>query len=730
VARARLYATALGAYEASINGARVGALHFTPGWTDFTKRVMVQTYDVTSNLTLGENVLGVILGDGWYHGNIGDGGGRGLYQAEGPIRALAQLEIELTDGTRQVIGTDGAWDSTNGPIIASDTMDGEIYDARREMPGWNAPGFTENQWVSAAPVTGVPVPSLVAQIDDGVGVDTPIVPVSVQPNQGVFVYDLGQNISGWARLSVQGPAGAALTLRFAEVLNPDGSIYTANLRTALATERYTLSGHGTETYEPRFTSHGFRYVELSGDTAMLGAAPTLATVTGIPVHAATPVAGTLTTSDPVLNQLQSNVSWSQKDNFTVVPTDCPQRDERMGWMGDAQIFARTATFNMDVAAYYTQWLKDVDEVQNASGAFTNVSPDPHDFIGADGTPAWGDAGVIIPWTVYLAYGDTRILAAHYPAMVKWVDYIASVATNNLWESSRGSDYGDWLSWNSSTDKAVLGTAFYAHSTDIVSKVAQILGNAADQAKYSQLFASIVSAFNAAYVTADGHIQGDTQTTYALALQFGLLPAALQPKVAALLQADIQAHGGYLTTGFLGVGYLLPALSSAGMTPVAYGLLSNTGLPSWRYEIANGATTTWERWDGIQANGTFEDPSMNSFNHYSFGSVDEWMYETIGGLVLDEASPGWKSFAVRPVPGGGLTSGKATLDSPYGLIVSDWSIASGTFTLKATVPVNSAATVYLPYTTNVMLDGALPPAPGAGGGYAVGSGTYVFTASTQ
>jgi alpha-L-rhamnosidase len=728
VLRARLYATALGLYDASINGQRIGLQHFAPGWTDYAARVQVETYDVTSALAGGENVVGLILGDGWYQGKVGYGG-RGRY-GPGPIAALAQLEIDLADGTHQVIATDGAWQATNGPIVANDLLDGEVYDARLEMPGWDAPGFAAGLWTAASVVTPASLGALVAQGDDGVQVESQRSPVTVvQPSPGVFVYDLGQNIVGWTRLEVTGQAGATIRLRFGEVLNPDGSLYAANMRGAAETDVYTLKGGAPESYEPRFASHGFRYVELSGDVAQLSAQPGLSTITGVVAHAATPPTGSLVTSDPNVNQLLSNIEWSAKDNFTAVPTDCPQRDERLGWMGDAEIFATTATLEMDVAAFYTKWLKDVRDAQGSNGAFSDVSPNPRSIAGA-GTPAWGDAGVIVPWAVYLAYGDTRILKESYPAMKAWVDYIAASNPGYLWQSSRGSDYGDWLNVHAETDHEVLGTAFYAHSADIVSRAAAVLGNTTDATTYAQLFASIRNAFGTAYVSSDGHIRSDTQTAYVLALRFGLLTSAQQTQAAALLQANIASSHGYLTTGFVGVGHLLPALSAAGMTDAAYALLQNDGYPSWRYEIDRGATTVWERWDGIMPDGGFEDPGMNSFNHYSFGSVGEWMYETIGGLVLDEARPGWKSFRVRPVPGGGITSAKATLESPYGTIVSDWSIAGGTFTLSVTVPVNATATVYLPSSQNVTLDGSTPPAPGADGGYAIASGTYVFTSAAH
>jgi alpha-L-rhamnosidase len=724
VLRARLYATALGLYEATINGQRIGQQHSAPGWTDYATRVQVETYDVTSALVGGENVVGLTVGDGWYQGKVGYGG-RGRY-GSGPITALAQLEIDLADGTHQVIPTDSSWQGTNGPIAANDLLDGETYDARLEMPGWDAPGYAASRWTEASVVSPPAVGALVAQVDDGIQVETQRSPVTVtQQSPGVFLYDLGQNMVGWALLEVTGQAGATIRLRFGEVLNPDGSLYTANLRGAAATDLYTLKGGAPETHEPRFTSHGFRYVELSGDVSQLSAQPDLSTITGVVAHAATPATGRLVTSDSNVNQLVSNIAWSAKDNFTAVPTDCPQRDERLGWMGDAEIFATTATLEMDVATFYTKWLRDVRDAQGPTGAFSDVSPDPESIAGA-GTPAWGDAGVIVPWAVYLAYGDTRILNENYPAMKAWVDYITAHNPNYLWQTSRGSDYGDWLNVHAETDHEVLGTAFYAHSADLVSRAAAVLGNAADATTYAQLFTSIRSAFGAAYVSSDGHILSDTQTAYVLALRFGLLSSAQQTQAATLLKANIASNNGYLTTGFVGVGHLLPALSAVGMTDTAYELLQNDGYPSWRYEIDRGATTVWERWDGIMPNGGFQDPTMNSFNHYSFGSVGEWMVGTIGGLVLDEAHPGWKAFRVQPVPGGGITWAKATLDSPYGTIVSDWSIAGGTFTLSVTVPVNTTAAVVLPSTQKVTLDGSSPPSPGADGGYAIASGTYVFT----
>jgi len=723
VRKARLYVTALGLYEASINGQRIGAQRFTPGWTDYRKRLQYQSYDVTSVIGDGDNVLGLVVGDGWYQGKVGFLG-RGQY-GDGPIRALAQLELELADGTREVVATGAAWTGATGPIVASDLMDGERYDARLAVPDWDRPGSAAAAW-AAVDVVAAGAPALVAQPDDGIQIQEALPARSVtEIHPGVFVYDFGQNMVGWTRLRVQGTNGATVTLRFAEVLNSDGSLYTENLRGAAATDRYTLRGGTIETWEPRFTSHGFRYVELTGDVAALSAPPDTSTLTGIVAHAATPVTGTLTTSAPFINQLQHNIVWSQKGNFTAVPTDCPQRDERLGWMGDAQIFARTATLNMDVAAFYSKWLRDVDDAQYPDGAFAEVAPRPAGF-GPSNTPAWGDAGVIVPWVVYQAYGDTRILVEHYPAMRRWVDLIASRNPDNLWRNLRGSDYGDWLNIDAETDKELLATAFYAHSTDLVARTARVLGHDADADTYAARFAAIQTAFAAAYLQPDGRLRGDTQTAYALALRFDLVPAAARAAVGARLLERIQAKSGYLDTGFLGVGHLLPALSAAGATPTAYAILANQGFPSWRYEIEHGATTIWERWNGIKPDGTFETPGMNSFNHYSFGAVGEWMYGTIAGLELDETHPGWTEFAIRPVPGGGLTFARATYVSPQGSIISDWSLSAATFTLTVTIPVNARATVYLPFSGPATLDGAPAPSPHPDGGYPLGSGTYVFT----
>ena len=707
--RARIYATALGLYELWLNGKKVGNEYLTPGFTDYRKRLQVQTYDVTALLADGDNALGAVVADGWFNGKVGFLG-RGDFFGTGPNRLLAQLEIEHDDGTRTIVAGNDTWKSHDGPIFAADLLDGETYDARNELDGWSTASYDDASWAAAQSVADDGSNrALVADATAGVRSTQELTPVSLNEiRPGVFLFDLGQNMVGRARIRVQGARGSVLKLRFGEVLNPDGTLYTDNLRGAKATDVYTLRGGAEETFEPHFTTHGFRYAELSGDTAALAKKPDTGTLTGVVLHSDMTRSGTFETSSPALNRLQSNIVWGQRGNFVSVPTDCPQRDERLGWMGDAQVFVKTSTFNMDVASFFTKWLRDVDDGQSAGGAFPDVAPNPNFSAGS---PAWGDAGVIVPWTMYLAYGDTRILREHYPAMVRWVEYIRNANADGLWRNQRSNDYGDWLSIDADTDKEVLATSFYAHSADLVARTARILGKSDDANAYASLFASIKDAYNKAYVGADGSIRSNTQTSYALALRFELLPENLRAPAAARLISDVEARA-HLSTGFVGVSHLLPVLTAHGRADLAYRLLNTDTFPSWLYSISKGATTIWERWDGIRPNGQFQDPGMNSFNHYSFGSVGEWMYATIAGIELDEAHPGYKHFFVRPRPGGGLASAAGKLDTIHGTIVSNWTVASGTFTLNLTVPPNTTATVTVPFTNEERT---------------VGSGHYTFAA---
>ncbi|RYG32665.1 rhamnosidase, partial [bacterium] len=687
VKKARVYATAKGLYRLMLDGKTVGTGLLSPGWTDYRKRIQYQTYDVTSMLKPGAHRIGMMLGDGWYAGRIGWGHLNNHY-GETPS-GLVQLEIEYTDGTKaQVVSNErGNWEVTTGAILSSDFLAGESYDARKELGDWSKPDHTGGKWEPAMvqPVTD----NLVAQKGPEVEKFTEIKPKTItQPKAGTYVLDLGQNMVGWARLKMRGAAGQRVQLRFAEILNSDGTLYTTNLRGAEATDTYTFKGGGTEVWEPTFTFHGFRYVEVTGVTT----APTKDSITGIVISSKTPRTGTFACSDPMVNQLQSNIEWGQRGNYIDVPTDCPQRDERLGWTADAQVFVRTATTNSDVSAFLTKWLDDVTDAQSEEGGFSDVAPRAVDLN--DGAPGWGDAGVIVPWTVYKVYGDRRILERKYESMKAWVGYIEKENPEGLWSKRRNNDFGDWLNVNSEPPKELLATAYYAYSTDIVAQSARILGKTEEAERYEALFAKIKAAFNEKWVAADGRIAGDAQTGYILALRFNLLP---QEKRAAaerfLVENIMEKRKGHLSTGFLGVSYINPTLTGIGRSDVAYRLLQNDTYPSWGYSIRQGATTIWERWDGWTKEKGFQDPGMNSFNHYSLGSVGEWMMGTVAGI--DMATPGYKTIVIRPEPGGTVTWAKGSYDSIHGRIESSWKKVGNGLTLDVTVPANTTATVYIP-----------------------------------
>ncbi len=743
VRSARLYATALGVYEIEINGQRVGEDIFTPGWTDYKKRVQYQVYDVTGLLTAGDNVIGAVLGDGWYCGNVA-AFGRQLY-GDRP-KLLAQLEITLADGRVVTIATDGSWKTAYGPLLEADLIMGEGYDARLAFGGWSAAGFDDTAWwvtsVTLAPTFPDPGIELSPMRGQPVRRQEELRPIA-PPAQfrgwvsSKWIFDMGQNMVGWVRLKVRGPAGTTVTLRFGEMLNPDGTLYTANLRTARATDTYTLRGDGEEIWEPRFTFHGFRYVELSG----LPGDVTMDAITGIVVHSDAPLAGAFECSDPLINQLQRNIQWGQKGNYLEAPTDCPQRDERLGWTGDAQVFIRTGIFNRDVAAFFTKWQRDLADSQSAQGAFPMVAPS---VLGPDGGPAWADAGIICPWTVYRCYGDTAILAEHYDSMARYIAYLES-ASKDLIRSYEGfpgfPGFGDWLALDGSgltdggTRKDLIGTAFFAYSTRLMSRIAGILGKAADAEKYARLFEDVRAAFQKAFVAPSGLMAGGTQTSYVLALHFDLLPTELRPVAVEQIVRDIQKRGGHLSTGFVGASYLPFVLSEGGRLDVAYNLLFQKTWPSWLYAVTQGATTIWERWDGWTHDKGFQDIGMNSYNHYAYGAIGEWLYSGVAGLDLDRDRPGYEHIIIRPHPGGGLTHARAEYNSIRGKVISGWRIEAGRLTLDVTIPANSSATIYLPTA-----DGAQVTEDGGMAGvtflraearravYEVGAGVYTFRAA--
>jgi alpha-L-rhamnosidase len=732
VRRARLYATARGVYELHLNGKRVGNDVLAPGWTDYDRRIQYQTYDVTPLLTRGMNVLGAVLGDGWFAGFVGfDPKHRGALYGSRP-QLLAQLDVEYEDGSRQSISTDDSWRCSEGPILFSDLLMGESYDARREMHGWAEPGFDDSGWYGAE-VEELRDTDLVAQPDEGIRVTEELEAKSVtEVEDGRYIFDMGRNMVGWVRLKVEGEAGTGVTLRYGEVLNPDGTLYTTNLRSARATDHYVLGGDREEVYEPRFTFHGFRYVEVSGYPGE----PRLEAVTGRVVRSATPVSGSFECSNQMVNELQENIVWGQRGNFLSVPTDCPQRDERLGWMGDAQVFVRTASFNMDVAAFFEKWMVDVEDAQSPEGAFPDVAPLPGGSGLIDlrwGAPAWGDAGVIVPWTIYRAYDDTRIVERHYDAMTRWMEYLHGANPDLIRNNRMGNNYGDWLSPKGDhTPKHLLATAYWAYDARLMAEMAGATNRNEDAKKYSELNEAIKRAFQEAYLYPDGRIEGDTQTCYLLALHMDLLPKELRSAAAGHLVKTIEREDWHLSTGFVGVGYLCPVLTEAGYTDVAYRLLLNETYPSWGYTLKNGGTTIWERWDGWTEEHGFQSPNMNSFNHYSLGSVGEWLYRSVAGIEL--GAPGYGQIVIRPRRGGGLTHAKAEYDSVRGRISSSWKIEDDRFVLEVLIPPNTTATVHVP-STNDVSEGGKPVDEsdgiellGTSDGetvFSIGSGQYEF-----
>jgi alpha-L-rhamnosidase len=692
IAAARLYVTALGLYEFEINGSRVGDFVFAPGRTEYTKRVPYDVYDVTPLLHTGDNVCGAILGDGWYCGHL-HSDPRQTY-GDRP-RLLAQLEIRFADGTTQRIVTDSAWRANEGPIRSSDMLMGEDYDARMEIPGWSSPGFEDSAWrdVVIVPDPGVKLVAHRAPPVRRTQEVKPVGPPTTSPNRRRHVFDLGQNIVGRVRLRGRGVRGTVVDLRHAEMLDADGKFYTQALRTARATDHYTLKGDGAEEmYEPRFTFHGFRYVELRDYPGI----PTADDVTGVVVHSDLERTGEFECSDPMINQLQRNIVWSQRGNFIDIPTDCPQRDERAGWTGDAQVFIRTAAFNYNVASFFTKWLQDMADAQGEDGRIPSVVPHVKSFYN-EGGPAWADAAVICPWTIYQCYGDTRILEKSWPMMTRFMQFLERTCRDGIRpaDSAKWRGYGDWLNIDADTPPDYIGTAFYAHCANLMARTAKALNDASGFLRYWTLLHEISRAWANRFVDADGDVTVRTQTAYVLALHFDLLEERQRPAAVSALVADIESRGMHLSTGFVGTPYLNHVLTRFGRSDIAYALLMQKTFPSWLYPITQGATTMWERWDAWTHEKGFNDTGMNSFNHYAFGAIGEWLYTTVAGIDLDPARPGYQHIVIRPQPGGGLTRARGALETMYGRIESSWRIDGPRFTLDVTIPPNTTATVQLP-----------------------------------
>jgi alpha-L-rhamnosidase len=719
VRSARLYVTALGSYQAFLNGKRIGNDVLTPEFTAYKKRVLYQTYDVEALVANGRNVIGAILGDGWALSAQLWNGTRMAF-LNPPPRLLAQLHIEYADGSHDDIVSDASWKAAQSPIYHSEIYAGEVYDARLEQPGWDQHGFADTAW---APVLVEPAPSsaVTSEMTTPTRVVATLKPVSVKPiPNGAFIFDLGQNMVGWPVLKVSGPAGTRVRMRTAEVLNPDGTLYRDNLRNADATDTYVLRGQGGETYRPHFTFHGFRYVEVTGfpgtPTADSLSGEVISSLSGDPT-------ATISTSSDLVNRFWKTGIWGQRGNFLSIPTDCPQRDERQGWTGDAEVFWRTGSYNFDIASFGRQWIRSVDDDQTADGVFANTVPVVSSL--GDGAPGWGDAGVIVPWTAWMQYGDKAILEESWPAMQRWMDFIQTNNPNFLRRNRTGANYADWLAPGGQTPVDLVATAYWALIARQMVDIAHTLGKESDAERYRQLGTQIRAAFQKEFVKDDGSVGNGTQTGYVLALYTNLVPESLVPVVVDKLVKDIEQHDWHLTTGFLGTPFLLFTLADHDRTDVAYRLLLNETYPSWGYMLSKGATTWWERW-----NGDTGDPSMNSYNHYAFGSVMAWVYRDLVGIDTTAAGPGFHQIVIHPHIDARMTKARGEYQSEYGKIVSGWSgAASGPFTLSVTIPANTAAKVYLPAIAGAKVtEGGKPvKAEKDGASYVVeiGSGSYAF-----
>lgn len=725
IARARLSTTALGVADTFINGQRIGEARLAPGWTDYRERVHYLTFDVTDHLRVGENAIGAMVAPGWFAGRTGLFHIRAFYGAAPAY--LAQLDITYDDGTTAQVVSDDRWVRSDGPVVAADIMDGETHDARLAFEDWAKPSFDDSDWSRAT--LRDEDRHLEAQPDLPVRVLEELPALSItEPEPGTYVFDLGQNMVGVARLRVRAERGDVITLRYAEMLNDDGTLYTENLRGAAATDTYICAGRAEETWTPRFTFHGFRYVEVTG----LRTKPDLGTITGVVLGSELPTIGTFACSDERINQLQSNIVWGLRGNYLSIPTDCPQRDERMGWTGDAQAFIPTATYNANVAPFMTKWMLDMQDAQREDGAHSDVAPVTRGLN--FGTPAWADAGVIVPWTIYEMFGDTRILERHIDSMTAWVEWCRDNSTGLIRDHNRGNDYGDWLSIEADTDKELIGTAYFARSADLLARSYEALGRSDEAEKYRKLFTEIRRAFVERYIDEAGQIKSDTQTAYVIALAFGLVQGEQKEQAAHHLIDDLRARGWRLSTGFIGVGHLLPVLEQIGRADAAYRLLMQDEFPSWLFSVKHGATTIWERWNGWTPEDGMNDPGMNSFNHYALGSCGQWLFAGVAGIRPIE--PGFTRVEIAPHIGGSLTWAEATYDSMQGTIRSRWELDGEALRVHVTIPANTTARVRLPVGRGALVTESGEPVDQIQGierierqgktlVVEIGSGTYVF-----
>jgi alpha-L-rhamnosidase len=739
---ARLYITALGLYEFYINGERIGQDYFAPGWTDYHKRVYYQTYDVTNTLRSGENAFAAVLSYGWYAGYIGYALLVGSPQVKafyGDVPLLkAQVEVEYKDGSKEVIVTDGTWKAAEGALRESDILQGETYNAGLELNGWNNYGFNDTSWklVSVYPDKA----DRMMQLYPGhpVRVISEINAKQITERQdGKYIINFGQNFSGIVHLSLKGKKGDSVVLRYGEMLHPDGSLMVENLRKARATDTYILKGDEQgEFWSPQFTYHGFQYVEVSG----LKEKPAANFMKGLVLSSAIPEVGSFETDNAMLNQLYSNIVWTQRANYFDIPTDCPQRDERLGWTGDAQVYIRSAGFNNDIAAFHTKWVTDLNDSQWPSGAYPIYSPMPVNKNGESAirstdtySPGWSEAGIICPYEIYKAYGDTRILRQSLPYMLKFMDFLdqKSQATflfkeGSFKEVDPKGGFGDWLSIGRKTPPDLLATLYYGYCAKLLTEMCEALGEKELKFRFQNNLEKVKKAFMehysqqngkfktnaAAYGNGAGYVDGNlgfdghTQTAYANAIYMQLLGHEDQKMAGYWLRELVEANNHQLTTGFLGFKPLLPALSETGNQDLAYQLLLSTEYPSLGFEVVNGATTIWERWNSyIKEKGFEHNASMNSFSHYSFGAVNEWMFQNMAGIKINEA--GYRTFTIKPeIAKKGVGRVTAKYRSINGLITSSWEKKGKELHQEVTIPVNTKATLYIPSkdVKNVMVNG--------------------------
>lgn len=702
VKEAYLVSTALGLYHPYLNGEKAGDDEMAPGWTVYHKRLLYQTHEVTGFLKEGENVLGAHLGAGWYKGTMGFERVRNIY---GKVTAFAaNLLIRYADGTQDVLVTDETWKGSDSPVLFSEIYDGEVYDAGKEQKGWNSPGFDDRAWKNVQMVKQ-DKRILVSQAGCKVRglIRIPVKEIITTP-EGDTVLDFGQNLTGWVQVTVSGAKGEKMVLNCFEILDAKGNVYTENLRSAKETLTYICDGNGTAQYRPSFTFQGFRYIKVAAYPGELKKE----NFTAYAVHSDMEDLGHFSCSNPLLNQLQHNIAWGLKGNFLDIPTDCPQRDERLGWTGDAQIFCRTATFLKNTYPFFSKWLKDVAADQTPEGAVAHVVPDilsnkaDENWLlkdGSVGATAWGDVAVIAPWTLYLSYGDTRIIEEQYESMKGWIRFMTDHAEDHVWHFAR--QFGDWValdaeegSYFGATPDEMICTAYYAYSTELFVRMAKAVGKEADVRKYQELYEKIVDSYRRHFITSDGHMTARTQTAQIITLYFNLADEDQKRTITQDLLELLAEHDGHLVTGFVGTPYFCHALSQNGCTKEAYDLLLKEDFPSWLYQVKMGATTVWEHWDGLKPDGTMWSPDMNSFNHYAYGAIGEWLYRVVAGIEADQEEPGYKHTIIQPHTGGNLTEVKGSYESVYGTVESSWKREGNNIVLKVKVPVNTTATILL------------------------------------